>query len=661
MTRHRTGVTAAGAAMLMALVGLAAVSGVQAQANGELKRSNDALSTANQRVVEANSELREANENVTRANTELQAANVRERERFDLAMDAIKLFHGEISKDLLLKEQQFGKLRGKLLRGAADFYGRLEKLLEHRTDSGSRTALGRAYEELGRITGQIGTSNEALDLVRKAIAIRRGLATEPDADDTIRLDLARNLIVQGSLLQNLSDRKAARASYEEGLAIARTLKPADGTNDPVYLVEARARAGIGWVLYADGDAQQAVTWLRKAFEIVEKRIKAGPAGTGPAVPREVLLFAANTIQSLSGPMYALGKYDEALADERRALEMVSRAAAAFDRDDPEFRLSHAASHANIGAFLRSLHRQDEALSSFRSARAVAEGLVKDYPAISSYRMLLARALAECGGASKELGRTDDAITYFHQARAAWQKVVDDDPAQYATAVDLAGCYDRLGWTLFGSGRADQALEQFEAARAILQRLLDKYPRSVLRRGRDTLANVLINRAEAQRSLGRLVEARASCDQAIAIRELVIKEFPQVLQNRIKMGECLLRSGQLRLASGDLPGAVTDWRAALASYELLPARERDGEPAMFQAGCHAMLASVAGRPGSGIAGAERFSEEEAAMEILRKLIEGGYHDRELIDESSLDPLRSRPDFRLLIMDVTFPSRPFAGLD
>ena len=237
--------------------------------------------------------------------------------------------------------------------------------------------------------------------------------------------------------------------------------------------------------------------------------------------------------------------------------------------------------------------------------------------------------------------------------------MDDDPAQYATAVDLASCHDRLGWTLFGSGRVDQALEQFEAARAILQRLLDKYPRNVLRRGRDTLANVLINIAEAQRSLGRLVEARANCDQAIAIRELVIKEFPQVLQNRIRMGECRLRSGQLRVAAGDLPGAVADWRAAMASYEVLPARERDGEPAMFEAGCHAMLASVAGRAGSGIAGPERSSEEEAAMVILRRIIAGGYHDSELIDESSLDPLRSRPDFRLLMMDVAFPADPFAA--
>ena len=71
-------------------------------------------------------------------------------------MDAIKLFHGEISKDLLLKQDQFQKLRDKLLRGAADFYGRLEGLLKERTDRESQAALGRAYEELGELTLSIG-------------------------------------------------------------------------------------------------------------------------------------------------------------------------------------------------------------------------------------------------------------------------------------------------------------------------------------------------------------------------------------------------------------------------------------------------------------------------------------------------------------------------
>ncbi len=167
LSRNRTFVTAAGAAMLMALVGLGAVSAVQTQANGTLRRTNDALAAANNRVVQANVELKEANDETTRANQELTAASIRERQRFELAMDAIKLFHGEISKDLLLKQRNFEKLRGKLLRAAAEFYGRLEGLLKDRKDKESQAALGRAYEELGALTADIGNSKDAVAVFQK--------------------------------------------------------------------------------------------------------------------------------------------------------------------------------------------------------------------------------------------------------------------------------------------------------------------------------------------------------------------------------------------------------------------------------------------------------------------------------------------------------------
>ncbi len=72
LTRHRTGVTAAGAAVLVALAGTGAVLAVQTQANAALKT---------------------ANQEVTRANAGLRAANARERERFDLAMEAVNLIH----------------------------------------------------------------------------------------------------------------------------------------------------------------------------------------------------------------------------------------------------------------------------------------------------------------------------------------------------------------------------------------------------------------------------------------------------------------------------------------------------------------------------------------------------------------------------------------
>ena len=79
------------AALVVALAGTGAVLAVQTRANRDLRA----------------------------ANTALDAANRREHARFDLAMEAIKLFHGEVSADLLLKEKQFETLRTKLLRGAA--------------------------------------------------------------------------------------------------------------------------------------------------------------------------------------------------------------------------------------------------------------------------------------------------------------------------------------------------------------------------------------------------------------------------------------------------------------------------------------------------------------------------------------------------------------
>ena len=114
--RNRTAVTSLAAAVLVALAGTAAVLAVQTQANGRLKQANIDLAVANRLV--------------TKANADLKSANAREKQRFDLAMEAIKLFHGEVGDDLVLKADQFKPLRDKLLRGALDFYGKLEGLLK---------------------------------------------------------------------------------------------------------------------------------------------------------------------------------------------------------------------------------------------------------------------------------------------------------------------------------------------------------------------------------------------------------------------------------------------------------------------------------------------------------------------------------------------------
>ena len=86
------------------------------------------------RAARANTALAAANADLTTANAKVQA-------RYNLAVDAIKTFHTGVSEDFLLKQNQFKELRDRLLKSAADFYGKLSALLGNETDLASRRAL----------------------------------------------------------------------------------------------------------------------------------------------------------------------------------------------------------------------------------------------------------------------------------------------------------------------------------------------------------------------------------------------------------------------------------------------------------------------------------------------------------------------------------------
>ena len=64
-------------------------------------------------------------------------------------------------------------------------------------DRASRAALGKAYSELGELTAKIGDKPAALAAHRKALAVRRELASEPAADAEARGDVARSLLAVG--------------------------------------------------------------------------------------------------------------------------------------------------------------------------------------------------------------------------------------------------------------------------------------------------------------------------------------------------------------------------------------------------------------------------------------------------------------------------------
>jgi hypothetical protein len=84
--------------------------------------------------------------------------------------------------------------------------------------------------------------------------------------------------------------------------------------------------------------------------------------------------------------------------------------------------------------------------------------------------------------------------------------------------------------------------------------------------------------------------------------------------------------------------------------------RSGADWFGTACCRAALANLAGRDGSAA-----LAQDEAvnAIGALTRAVGMGYRDAHAWrTDSALDPLRSRDDFRLLMMDVAFPAEPFA---
>ena len=94
------------------------------------------------------------------------------------------------------------------------------------------------------------------------------------------------------------------------------------------------------------------------------------------------------------------------------------------------------------------------------------------------------------------------------------------------------------------------------------------------------------------------------------------------------------------------------------YDALPWRSQ--EQWYLSACAHAALAGLAGRNGSGVAAAVAVTEADAAMASLRKAVTMGYRSPARFGtEDTLEPLRGRDDFRLLMMDMAMPAEPFGA--
>jgi hypothetical protein len=159
--------------------------------------------------------------------------------------------------------------------------------------------------------------------------------------------------------------------------------------------------------------------------------------------------------------------------------------------------------------------------------------------------------------------------------------------------------------------------------------------------------------------GQTTEAKELLRRGEKNLETLLRAHPEDLEYRGDLAECLSVRGMLHRESG-AAGALPTYRRAREILETLPHPSAD---ALFilagvQAQCAALPASDATRPSAGEP-AERPVTLDRAMETLRRATAAGFRDVDRLGrDTNLDPLRTRPDFQRLRMDLAFPPDPFS---
>ena len=344
---------------------------------------------------------------------------------------------------------------------------------------------------------------------------------------------------------------------------------------------------------------------------------------------------------------------EAEAEFRKALTIQQR----LTDDNPAVAYFHsilAASHNDLGRLLASTGNASEAGAEYRAALAIQQRLADNHPADVQFQSDLAGLHINFGNLLSEADKPAEAEAEYRTALAiqeSWPATIPPSPSLKS---ELANIHINLGILQWEAGKAREA----EAEHAKRWPSFGSWPTTTPASritGAD-LANATVCLATAHLALGRDALARTAAEQAVVLLEAVLEQ-DRASQWRAVLGEALLRRGQARLAVGDPAGSAADWRRAVATFEDMP--PRDPEAAFLEACCHAMLAGAAGQVGSGVPPGDGPIEAGRAMDILRQAVAIGFRNaRRYRTEPALAPLRDRDDFRLLIMDLAMPDRPFA---
>jgi eukaryotic-like serine/threonine-protein kinase len=236
-----------------------------------------------------------------------------------------------------------------------------------------------------------------------------------------------------------------------------------------------------------------------------------------------------------------------------------------------------------------------------------------------------------------------------------EALVKADPSVIGDQTQLITIYGRIARIQTRAGRAPEARAACEAALANASKLAATHPANVA--VQTQLAKAYNDFADFQGATGKPAEAMTFLEKAEAIqRKLAAAEPPQQAYQTI-LSDGLRRRAITLQKCGRLAGAVAAFREAITVLDGLAS---PGPTEFYDTACNqSLLSALAPEIGSGLSDADGRAEADKAMASLRRAVAAGWSQAaQMRVDTDLDPLRSRADFGLLLLDLACPNEPFA---
>jgi tetratricopeptide (TPR) repeat protein len=565
-----------------------------------------------------------------------RVAKVEAEENFQTARRAVQDYLTTVSESTLLKQQNRADLRAlrkQLLEGALAYYQGFIK--RRASDPRLQSDLADAYYRVGTITSEIGSKAEALPAHQRALEIRQRLAAADPADVRRQEDLGMSHNNIGIIQKDTGRPREAMRSYENALAIYGKLAAAHSEDLGHQSQESNFLNNLGVLEAEVGLLDEGLKSHARALAIRRRLVDAKPA---------VLLYQRNLGESylnLGVAQRQTGRFDDALSSFESAAAIRRRLTEA-NPEVAQYQSDLGNVLNNIGLIHFEAGRPAEALKWQAQAIEVRTRLAEANPSVTRYQRDLAQSHLNIGSVQSE----DDGMRSLGRAIDILGRLADANPEVTGYRTDLASGLSNLGGLQRRAGRLADAMLSVAHAIEILRALVVANP--TVTAYRNNLALALQNLGDAQSDADRPEEAARSLAEAVENFRRLAESNPRAIPYRLGLAESLHALGFVELGSGQTTKAVPHLQDALGIWE---ASELRPEDLLVKAYTLAQLGALAGPGARGDELADR------AMRALGQAVEGGCRESNLTLLRYLEPLRSRPGFLLLYMDLTFPEDPF----